>query len=84
LRYAELPGGRLVVMAVRPERKLWWRSFAVPRDAVLLVRGASAPALGAVAAGELRDEARAVYAARYPRSARLLGDAALIVFERSG
>lgn len=71
-------------MAVRPERKLWWRSFAVPRDAVLLVRGASYPAMGAIATRELRNEARAVYAARYPGSARVLEDAALVVFERPG
>ena len=84
LRYAELTDGRLVAMAVRPARKLWWRSFAAPREATLELRGARVPVVGRLAEGPLRDEARATYAARYPRSTRLLEGAALVVFERAG
>jgi hypothetical protein len=84
LRYAELAGGRIVAMAVRPEGKLWWRSFSEPRDAVVLLRGVSLDARGLLAVGAVREEARAAYAARYPRSTGLLEDAALVVFERAG
>jgi hypothetical protein len=37
-----------------------------------------------LAEGDARDEARAVYAARYPRSAGFVDAAALVVFRRSG
>ena len=76
---------RLVALAVDPGGKLWWRSFSEPRPAaVLLRRQRSREVVGTLAEGALRDEARAAYAARYPRSAGLLGDAALVVFERAG
>jgi hypothetical protein len=84
LRYAEMTDGRLVALAVHPKRKLWWRSFNAPRDATLTLRGEHLAVVGALVGGRARDEARAVYAARYPRSARLLEDAALVMFERSG
>ena len=84
VRYAELGGGRFVVVAVGPERKLWWRSFAEPRRASFLVRGAAAPVVGRLAEGDRREEAAAAYRSRYPRSAGLLRDAALVVFERTG
>ena len=84
LRYAETADGRLVALAVEPGRKHWWRSFAEPRPAVALHRGSQCVVLGTLAEGSLREEARAAYAARYPRSAPLIEDAALVVFERSG
>ena len=83
LRYAEAGDGRLVSLAVEPRRKQWWRSFVEPRPAVVVHRGQRHAVLGALADGEARAEARAAYAGRYPRSARLLDDAALVVFERS-
>lgn len=84
LRYATLGDGRLVVIAVQPERKLWWRSFAEPREATMLLRGLPVEVSGALAAGAVRTDARAAYAARYSRSAGVLEDAALVVFERTG
>jgi hypothetical protein len=84
LRYARTADGKLVAIAVRPDRKLWWRSFAEPSPARLELRGAGVPVVGHAAAGPLRDEAAAAYRARYPRSAVLLEDAALVVFEQAG
>ena len=84
LGYAELAGGRYAAVAFRPGRKLWWRSFTEPRDATLLLRGAPVAVVGRVADGSLANEARTAYGTRFPRSARLLADAALVVFERAG
>jgi len=84
LRYAEAVDGRLVALAVDPARKLWWRSFVEPRRAVVLHRGQRHEVAGTLGEGTARDEARETYAARYPRSAALIEDAALVVFERSG
>ena len=84
LRYAELADGRLVAAAVRPASKLWWRSFRSSRDAVITLRRADFAASATLAAGQARAEAAAAYEARYPRSARLLDDAALVVFTRTG
>lgn len=83
LRYAEAADGRLVALAVEPARKLWWRSFVEPRPAVVLHRGQRLEVVGALAEGPVRDKAQAAYAARYPRSAELIEDAALVFFERS-
>lgn len=84
LRYAESADGRFVTLAVDPARKLWWRSFAEPRSAALVVRGQLRLVVGTLAQGSLREEARAAYRARYPRSAPLIDEAALVVFERPG
>ncbi|MCZ7587718.1 MAG: hypothetical protein M5U27_02405 [Gaiella sp.] len=84
LRYAETHDGRLVAIAVPPDRKLWWRSFEEPRDARLELRGHAVRIVGRLAEGGARDEASAAYATRFPRSARLLEDAAVVVFERGG
>jgi hypothetical protein len=84
LRYAETESGRLVALAVEPARKHWWRSFVEPRRAVVVLRRSRRDVVGTLAEGSLRDEARAVYAARYPRSAPLVEGAALVVFERPG
>ncbi len=84
LRYAETGDGRLVALAGDPGRKLWWRSFSEPHPAAVLLRRQRCKMVGTLAQGTLRDQARAAYAARYPRSTGLLGDAALVVFERAG
>ncbi|HEX6724761.1 MAG TPA: hypothetical protein VF073_05910 [Gaiella sp.] len=83
LRYAEAKG-YLVALAVEPSRKRWWRAFAEPRRAVVLLRGHRREVVGRLAEGPLRDGARSAYAARYPRSEAVLEDAALVVFERAG
>ena len=80
LRYAETADGAFVAVAVRPERKLWWRSFREAADATLTVRGRAVAVRGALAAGGARDEALAAYVARYPRSARLVREAAIVVW----
>jgi len=84
LRYAQAAGGRLVAVAVEPARKQWWRSFAEPRSAVVLHRGQMRPVVGTLAEGTARDGAEEAYTARYPRSARLVDEVALVVFERAG
>jgi hypothetical protein len=80
LRYAETADGTVVAVAVRPERKLWWRSFRQPADARLTMRGRAVDVRGALATGDTREEALAAYLARYPRSARLVRDAAVVVW----
>jgi hypothetical protein len=84
LRFAETPDELLVAIAVDPARKRWWRAFAEPSPAVVLLRGQRHEVVGTLAAGVLGDEARAAYAARYPSSTRLLEDAALVVLHRAG
>jgi hypothetical protein len=84
VRYAALADGRLVVIAVRPERKLWWRSFAEPREVTMLLRRLPVGVVGTLADGDVGADARTAYAARYPRSAALLENAAVVVFERPG
>ena len=80
LRYARSPHGQLVAIAVQPEQKLWWRSFTEPAPATLTFRGQRVEARGALTEGDTRERALAVYAARYPRSAGLAPDAAIVVF----
>jgi hypothetical protein len=79
LRYAGA-NGMIVAVAVRPERKLWWRSFAQPSLSALTLRGESVEATGVVAVGVERERALGVYLTRYPRSARLARDAAVVVW----
>ena len=83
LRYAETETGDLVVVAVHPERKKWWRSFAEPSPATVLLRGASVDVVGALASGDRRATALARYEARNPRGARWTREAAVIVFRLS-
>ena len=80
LRYAETTDGAVVAVAVRPEGKRWWRSFAEPADATLTLRGRRVGAIGALARGDGRERALEAYVARFPRSARLAHDAAIVVF----
>jgi hypothetical protein len=80
VRYAETTDGAIVALAVHPERKLWWRSFAAPSEATLTLRGDRVEATGALAAGDDRERALQAYVARFPRSADLARDAAIVVF----
>ena len=73
LQYAETPAGRIVTLAVRPERKRWWRSFVRPTDASLLVAGASRGVTGRLLDGEERRASLRAYLARFPRAAGPLG-----------
>lgn len=81
VRYATTPGGAFVAVAVRPRRKEWWRSFVPARPAMLTVRGERLRATGALADRDRRETALAAYLARYPRSAAVARDAAVVVFE---
>jgi len=73
LRYANMPGARIVALAVAPDRKLWWRSFSQPAPATLVVRGAERATGGRLLQGEERRAALRVYLARFPRAAGALG-----------
>jgi hypothetical protein len=84
VRYAETRDRTFVAVAVRPDRKRWWRSFATPREAALLVRRRDLRVVGRLAVGESRERAAAAYLSRYPRSEGLLRDAAVVLFERAG
>ena len=80
LRYAETTDGSVVAVAVQPERKRWWRSFAEPADATLTLRGEHVETIGALAEGDDRERALAAYVSRFPRSDQLARDAAIVVF----
>jgi hypothetical protein len=73
LQYAETAGGRIVALAVRPERKLWWRSFAEPAPAAVLIAGEERVVTGRLLDGQERREALRAYLARFPRAAGPLG-----------
>ena len=73
VQYAELPGERIVALAVGPERKLWWRSFADPAPATLVVRRNERSVTGRLLDGEARRTALRAYLARFPRAAGPLG-----------
>jgi len=81
LRYARTDAGALVAVAVRPERKLWWRTFSEGEQAILTLRGERVDVRGVVSAGGERDAALRAYVGRYPRSTRLTEHAAVVVFE---
>ncbi|HET8741221.1 MAG TPA: hypothetical protein VFM41_01240 [Gaiella sp.] len=83
LRYASAIDGTIVAIALRAPEKRWWRSFRPSGTAVLTLRGARVDARGALVEGDARARALAAYLARYPRSARAAGDAAVVVFERA-
>jgi hypothetical protein len=84
LRYAETGSGALVAIAVHPERKRWWRSFATPARATLVLQGERVEVRGATAAGDARETSLQAYLDRYPRSRRIAEGAAVVVFERPG
>ena len=80
LRFAEMADGRLAAVAVRPERKLWWRSFREPSHATLTLRGDPFEVRGAIVEGAERDAAIAAYVERHRRTAGLARGAAIVVF----
>lgn len=80
LRYATSPDGGLVAVAVQPEQKLWWRSFTERTSATLTLRRQRIEVRGGLTDGEARERSLAVYVARYPRSAGVARDAAVVVF----
>jgi hypothetical protein len=82
LRFAPVTSDTVVAVAVQPQRKLWWRSFARPAPAVLRLAGSDVAAEGALVEGAARERALAAYVARFPHSAGLTRDAAVVVFER--
>ena len=84
LRYAETTDGAVVAVAVRPKQKRWWRSFAEPAPATVTLRGERVEVIGALALGEDRERALETYVARFPRSAGLARDAAIVVFTPAG
>ncbi len=73
LRYTVAPDGRIVALAVRPERKLWWRAFAEPTPATILIRGSDRAVTGRLLQGDERRAALRAYVSRFPRAARPLG-----------
>lgn len=76
-------GGRLVVVAVRPPRKLWWRSLTSPTPVRLVLRGTRLDASGVVLEGDERDAARLAYARGNARVERLTRDAAVVALTPS-
>jgi deazaflavin-dependent oxidoreductase (nitroreductase family) len=80
LRYAPTSDGAVVAVALRPERKQWWRAFTPCGRATLMLRGAVVSADGVLAAGEARAAALEAYLRRYPRSRSVAQDAAVVVF----
>jgi hypothetical protein len=81
LRYAEMEPGAIVAIAVGAGRKQWWRAFRTAQPATLTLRGVRAEAVGVLTEGEGRAAALRAYLDRYPRSARVTGDAAVVVFD---
>ncbi len=72
LQYA-VTGDRIVALAVRPERKLWWRAFTERGSASILVAGETRSVTGIVLDGAERREALRAYLGRFPRAAGALG-----------
>jgi hypothetical protein len=84
LRYAESGSATLVAVALHPERKQWWRSFATPARATLVLQRERVEVRGAIGAGDVRETLLEAYLDRYPRSRRIAEGAAVVVFERLG
>ncbi len=84
LRYAGTPAGEIVALALAPESKQWWRSFAAPRAATITVRGARITVEGALSEGNGRQQALAAYTARFRLGPELAATAAVVVFTRHG
>jgi hypothetical protein len=83
VRYAETDDGKLVVVATWPERKLWWRSFDGGAAASVTLRCARRSVAGCVESGEARDTALSAYLGAFPRSERLVREAAVVVLVAS-
>lgn len=61
-------GDRLLVVAGRPERKRWWRSFRDPRPGRLLRNGVWHDVVGVVLTGAERQAALDAYLPAHPGS----------------
>jgi hypothetical protein len=75
-------GDRCVVYPGHAERKVWWRSLIAPAPITAVVRGATRTGTGRVLTpADLGcAEARAVYAARWPKAA-VSAEAPLVVLD---
>ena len=67
LQYAH-SGNDLVVMAGTASQKGWWRNFREPARVTVTLAGKQMPWIAHVLTGHERDEARAAYSARFPRT----------------
>jgi hypothetical protein len=81
LGYVEASDGTIVTLAAEPAGKKWWRSFSEPRPATLTMRGVRIAAIGALADGNAREEALALYVARHPRIGGAVERAAVVLFD---
>ena len=79
LRYAELSDGHLVVVALRPNRKLWWRSVTESAPVSIVLRGDRRTGTANLAKGPERAAALGAYAGGSGRIARVARDAAVVV-----
>ena len=77
LRYTQVEE-TLVVVALRPRTKLWWRSLVPPTSVRLVLRGAHLDAVAEVLEGEEREAARLAYVSGSARVERLTRDAAVV------
>jgi hypothetical protein len=72
-------GDDLVIMVGRPDTKTWWRNFLSGHDLDVLVAGEWLPMVGtAVVGADGPDSVHPlleIYLARFPKAARLFGDA---------
>jgi hypothetical protein len=76
-------GGRFLVVAGRPERKRWWRSFRRAHPARLVRCGSRFDVTGHMLAGSERSGALAAYLVAHPASRRGIGPGTpVIAFER--
>jgi deazaflavin-dependent oxidoreductase (nitroreductase family) len=66
LQYAR-HGDCILVMAGTASRKAWWRNFREPMPVTVTLAGTTTPHVAHVLTGRARDEALAVYSARFPR-----------------
>jgi hypothetical protein len=87
----------LVVLAVRPAGKRWWRAYVEPTPAVVTVRREQRQMVGAVLEGAARRTGLRAYVERFPRTRGALGlgsdpsdaeldaaDAAVVLFRPIG
>ena len=79
LRYAALPDGRLVVVALRPDRKLWWRSVTESALVSVVLMGERRSGSASLVEGRERDAALVAYSGSSGRIARMAHDAAVVV-----
>ena len=79
LRYCALSDGRLVVVALRPERKLWWRSVRERAPVSVVFRGDRFSGTADLSQGDERAGVLGAYAGGSRRIARAAQDAAVVV-----